>query len=105
MQTYNIYEHNEIQDGKIEDLQARVRAIEESLRISKSTDELPLALKWENLRLLPNDICEAVEQCKLAIIRHRADNWYQVPRDTMSLILESLATMAKQQPIDHKGEL
>lgn len=132
MQTYNIYEHNELQDDRIEGLQARVNAIEESLRSQKNEvpmaehigerlkslrsippysenagcleelerepkHELPLVLNWDTMRLLPTDVAEAVEQCKLAIIRHRSEDWYQVPCKTMTLVFEALARMTKQQ--------
>lgn len=100
MQTYNIYEHNELQDDRIEGLQDRINAIEASLRSSKPADNLPIVLNWDTLRLLPTDVAEAVEQCKLAIIRHRSGNWEQVSMETMTSVFETLAKMTKQQDTD-----
>lgn len=45
---------------------------------------------FANLPSLPVDISEALEQFKLAIIRHRADSWAEVERDDVLKALEAL---------------
>lgn len=49
-------------------------------------DETPFA----RLPSLPVDLAEAVEQFKLAIIRHRADQWSEVSRDDIVKALDAL---------------
>lgn len=49
-------------------------------------DETPFA----RLPSLPVDLAEAVEQFKLAIIRHRADQWSEVSKDDIVKALEAL---------------
>jgi hypothetical protein len=71
---------------------------------SSADDEMP----WEdtakpdvespfaNLPSLPVDIAEAVEQFKLAIIRHRASAWSEVAQEDVVLSLEALKVFARQ---------
>lgn len=59
----------------------------------------PMILNWETLRDLPPDLAEAVEQCKLAIIRHRADKWNACSQQTFLDVFAALAQMAaKEKP-------
>ena len=57
-----------------------------------SPGESPFA----KLPSLPVDIAEAVEQFKLAIIRHRSDSWGEVSQDDVLLALDALRTFVKQ---------
>ena len=45
---------------------------------------------FEHLAALPDDLAEAFEQFKLAIVRHRLSNWSEVPRDDVLASLDAL---------------
>lgn len=45
---------------------------------------------FENLAELPDDLSEAFESFKLAILRHKADEWNQVSRDDVLASLDAL---------------
>ena len=65
---------------------------------AKQPDESkPVILNWETLRDLPPDLAEAVEQCKLAIIRHRADKWNECSQQTFLEVFKALAIMASKE--------
>lgn len=49
-------------------------------------EESPFA----RLPSLPGDVADAVEQMKLAIIRHRASHWVDVPKDSIVQVLDAL---------------
>lgn len=58
-----------------------------------------IILNLETLRDLPPDLAEAVEQCKLAIIRHRANKWNECSQQTFLDVFAALAQMAaKEKP-------
>jgi hypothetical protein len=49
---------------------------------------------FENLTELPEDLAEAFEHFKLAILRHKADDWNQIPRDEVLAALDALKELA-----------
>jgi hypothetical protein len=49
---------------------------------------------FENLADLPDDLAEAFESFKLAILRHKADDWRQIPRDDVLASLDALKELA-----------
>jgi hypothetical protein len=55
---------------------------------------LPKALSAEAIAKMPVDLAEAVEQCKLAIIRHRADDWHEIEAAAMQDVFRALAEYA-----------
>jgi len=59
---------------------------------SSAMSESPFA----KLPSLPVDMAEALEQFKLAIIRHRANQWSEVSKEDTVMALEALKTFALQ---------
>jgi hypothetical protein len=49
---------------------------------------------FENLAELPDDMAEAFEAYKLAILRHKADDWQQISRDDVLASLDALKELA-----------
>ena len=49
---------------------------------------------FENLAELPNDVTEAFETFKLAILRHKMDGWRDVSRDDVLASLDALKNLA-----------
>ncbi len=49
---------------------------------------------FEELGELPEDVADAFEQMKLAILRHKADGWTEITRDEMLAALDSLKELA-----------
>jgi hypothetical protein len=49
---------------------------------------------FENLSQLPDDLSDAFEAFKLAILRHKADEWNQVSRDDVLASLDALKELA-----------
>ena len=60
---------------------------------ASSTDESPFV----KLPSLPVDLAEAVEQFKLSIIRHRADDWSEVRPEDVVAALDALRAFAQGQ--------
>lgn len=84
-------EHYHVQAASMSILEARVAAIEAKLAAK------PMILNWDALNNLPVDLAEAVEQCKLAIIRHRASKWDQISQQKFLDVLAALAKFAEQE--------
>jgi len=61
---------------------------------AESTTEVAPAQPFANLAALPDDVTEAFEAFKLAILRHRADGWKQIGRDELTAVLDSLKELA-----------
>lgn len=57
---------------------------------SEDPDAVPFVRPFENLADLPDDVSEAFEGFKLAIIRHKADDWQAIAREDMLGTLEAL---------------
>jgi len=55
---------------------------------------------FENLAELPDDLAEAFEAFKLAILRHKADDWRQIPRDDVLASLDALKELATAPSAD-----
>ncbi len=56
----------------------------------------PMVSPFASLPQLPVDVADALEQFKLAIIRHRASNWEEFSRDNLLLTIEALRQFALQ---------
>lgn len=50
---------------------------------------------FENLSQLPDDLSDAFEAFKLAILRHKSDDWTQVSRDDVLASLDALKELAR----------
>lgn len=61
---------------------------------SEDADAVPFVRPFENLADLPEDVAGAFESFKLAIIRHKADDWQEFPREDMLGTLEALKELA-----------
>jgi hypothetical protein len=57
---------------------------------SEDPDAVPFVRPFENLADLPEDVSDAFESFKLAIIRHKADDWQAFSREDMLGTLEAL---------------
>ncbi len=57
---------------------------------------VPAESPFVNLPKLPVDVADALEQFKLAIIRHRSSGWTEVSKDDLTRVLEALRLFAIQ---------
>ena len=57
---------------------------------SEDDPTVPFVRPFENIPDLPEDVGEAFESFKLAIIRHKTEDWQQIAREDMLSALESL---------------
>lgn len=57
---------------------------------SDDEDTIPFVRPFENLAELPDDLAEAFDAFKLAILRHKADDWQQISRDDTLASLDAL---------------
>lgn len=55
---------------------------------------------FENLGDLPDDLAEAFEAFKLAILRHKQDSWEQISRDDVLASLDALKELARAPSTD-----
>jgi hypothetical protein len=55
---------------------------------------------FENLAELPDDLSEAFEAFKLAILRHKTDDWQQISREDVLAALDSLKELALAPTVD-----
>jgi hypothetical protein len=55
---------------------------------------------FENLAELPDDLAEAFDAFKLAILRHKADGWQQIARDDVLASLDALRELALAPSVD-----
>lgn len=58
-----------------------------------SPPPMELVQPFAALPELPDDLAEAFESFKLALLRHKADNWQQVPRQDVLQAIESLKSL------------
>lgn len=56
----------------------------------------PLSSPFATLPKLPVDVADALEQFKLAIIRHRANSWEEIPQEDMLRAVDALRQFASQ---------
>lgn len=56
----------------------------------------PIISPFASLPTLPVDVADALEQFKLAIIRHRASGWEEFSRDNLVLTIDALRQFALQ---------
>jgi hypothetical protein len=60
-------------------------------------DEVNYERPFENLAELPEDLAEAFEAYKLAILRHKAADWEEISREDVLASLDALKHLAKAQ--------
>lgn len=80
-----------------EDESAPSAAGEEGSSIYSEADKektIDFVRPFENLVQLPDDLSEAFEAFKLAILRHKSDDWSQVSRDDVLASLDALKELA-----------
>lgn len=73
--------------------------------VAAQVDEAPSAevepvRPFEEIGELPDDVADAFEQMKLAILRHKSDDWHDITRDEMLAVLDSLKELALAPSID-----
>jgi hypothetical protein len=65
-----------------------------STPITEPGVSVPTVRPFENLRELPADLADAFDAFKLAILRHKAEDWQQVSRDDVLGSLDALKELA-----------
>lgn len=55
---------------------------------------------FENLAELPNDLADAFESFKLAILRHKSEDWQQISREDVLASLDALKELALAPPAE-----
>jgi len=63
-------------------------------------EAVPLVRPFANLAELPDDLADAFEAFKLAILRHKADGWRQISLNDVLGALESLKELAWAPSVD-----
>jgi hypothetical protein len=58
-----------------------------------SPPPMELVQPFAALPELPDDLAEAFESFKLALLRHKTENWQQVPRQDVLQAIESLKSL------------
>lgn len=66
----------------------------------QAEETIPLVRPFANLAELPDDLADAFEAFKLAILRHKADGWRQISLDDVMGALESLKELAWAPSVD-----
>jgi hypothetical protein len=61
---------------------------------------VPFVRPFENLAELPEDLAEAFEAYKLAILRHKAEGWQQITREDVLASLDALKELALAPSVD-----
>jgi hypothetical protein len=61
---------------------------------SEDQPHLEVVRPFENLAELPDDVSEAFEMFKLAILRHKTTGWEEISRDDMLASLDALKSLA-----------
>lgn len=59
-----------------------------------SRETIEFVRPFENLGELPDDLAEAFDAFKLAILRHKQDSWEQISRDDVLASLDALKELA-----------
>lgn len=67
-----------------------------------SADAAPAVRPFENMPDLPEDVAEAFESFKLAILQHRTSGWKDISRDDLIASLEALKMLA-MQPVEEEA--
>lgn len=82
--------------------ESQANAQEPSAEVAEATAEEPVALvrPFQNLAELPDDLADAFEAFKLAILRHKAAGWQQISLDDVMGALESLKELAWAPSVD-----
>jgi hypothetical protein len=64
------------------------------------TETVDFVRPFENLSELPDDLAEAFESFKLAILRHKTDDWQQISREDVLAALDALKELALAPAVD-----
>jgi hypothetical protein len=65
-----------------------------------SRETIEFVRPFENLGELPDDLSEAFESFKLAILRHKTEGWEQISRDEVLASLDALKELALAPSLD-----
>jgi hypothetical protein len=61
---------------------------------ASSSEQIAFVRPFENLAELPDDLADAFESFKLAILRHKSAGWAEITRDDVLASLDSLKALA-----------
>lgn len=64
---------------------------------AESDDDVPFSKPFESFKDLPDDVSDAANAFKVAIISHKAAEWEEIPREDMLGLLEALKQLAKNK--------
>lgn len=67
---------------------------EEEGEIAEPSEQIAFVRPFENLAELPDDLADAFDSFKLAILRHKAAGWVEISRDDLLASLDSLKALA-----------
>ena len=71
-----------------------VGGTESSAHVGGDVPSVPMVKPFENLAALPDDLAQAFESFKLAIIRQKSEDWQEIARDDLLGTLEALKQLA-----------
>lgn len=61
---------------------------------AEAAAELPAVRPFENLPALPDDVADALERFKLALLHHKTDGWRDISCADLCAVLEALKSLA-----------
>lgn len=64
-------------------------------------EAVPFVRPFENLAQMPDDLSEAFESFKLAILRHKTDGWQQISREDTLISLDALKELVLAPSADN----
>lgn len=80
------------------------QGVDDGQDVAAPLDRPPAAAEpvrpFEDLGELPEDVADAFEQMKLAILRHKAAGWQDISREEMLGALDALKELALAPPVD-----
>ena len=86
--------------GDDDEAGGKSKSKEMGLDDEKSADPKPHAIRpFESFKDLPSDVEELANGFKVAIIRHKADEWDEISQDDMLGLLDALKQLAQLAPV------
>ncbi|MCH7729125.1 MAG: hypothetical protein IH991_21985 [Planctomycetes bacterium] len=66
----------------------------------RAEETIPFVRPFENLAELPEDLADAFENFKLAILRHKSEDWKQISREDVLASLDALKELAMAPSVE-----
>ena len=74
-----------------------------SIYAPEDQSAVPFVRPFESLGELPDDLAEAFESFKLAVIRHKTDGWQEISREDLLGALDALKELALAPPMGQQA--